>query len=74
MPAPDALEQTVAKRTDISVKIDVSVYRKVRTVAAWDGVTVAEWLSRVADNAADKRLADMAREVTKSHRRPPSES
>jgi hypothetical protein len=39
----------VAKKTElISVKIRADVYRLVKTVAAWKGETVAEYLSEIA--------------------------
>ncbi len=40
----------------VSVKIRVDVYRKVKTVASWNGEKVGEYLSRVVDPIAEKDL------------------
>jgi hypothetical protein len=56
------VDTAMGKRNDVSVKIDAAVYRKVKTVAAWQGISVAEYLSRVAAPAADRDMAKMTRE------------
>jgi hypothetical protein len=58
-----ATDTAMGKRNDVSVKIDAAVYRKVKTVAAWQGISVAEYLSRVAAPAADRDMAKMTREA-----------
>jgi hypothetical protein len=45
-----------------TVKIDAGVYRLVRTVAAWRGVSVAEYLSEIVAPVIHKELKKMARE------------
>jgi hypothetical protein len=46
-----------------TVKIDAEVYRLVRTVAAWRGVSVAEYLSDVVAPVIRKELKKMNREA-----------
>jgi hypothetical protein len=51
------------QRNDVSVKIDAEVYRLVRTVAAWRGVAVAEYLSDIVRPAVQKDIAKMSKEA-----------
>jgi hypothetical protein len=51
------------KRNDVSVKIDADVYRMVRTVAAWRGVSAAEYLSQLVRPAVTADLAKVNREA-----------
>jgi hypothetical protein len=53
----------VAKKADVSVKIDPDVYRMVRTVAAWRGINVAEYLSEIVAPIAKRDLAKMNKEI-----------
>jgi hypothetical protein len=53
----------MGKRNDVSVKIDAEVYRLVRTVAAWRGVSVAEYLSEIVAPVVRKDLKKMNREA-----------
>jgi hypothetical protein len=58
-----ATGMVMGKRNDVSVKIDAEVYRMVRTVAAWRGVSVAELLSDVVAPVIRKELKKMNREA-----------
>lgn len=62
------LDEAMPKRVDISVKIDVETYRKLRTVAAWKGVRVNEFLTQVVDPIMDRELSKMAKEVSKGQK------
>lgn len=53
----------MGKRNDVSVKIDAEVYRLVRTIAAWRGVSVAEYLSEIVAPVVRKDLKKMNREA-----------
>ncbi len=65
------MSATMTKRNDVSVKIDAEVYRKVRTVAAWRGVSVAEYLSEIVDPVATRDVAKMSKEAGDKKRPPP---
>jgi hypothetical protein len=54
------------KKTYVSVKIDAETYRVIRTVAAWKGLNVADYLSQIARGPADKDFAKMQREKADS--------
>lgn len=55
----------VAKRNEVSVKIDADVYRLVRTVAAWKGVNVSEYLSEIVAPVVRKDMAKMQKEASR---------
>jgi hypothetical protein len=57
------LETPMAKRNDVSVKIDAEVYRLVKTAASWQGKDIAEYLSEVAKEAAMRDIASISTEV-----------
>lgn len=59
---------TVAKRNEVSVKMDADVYRLVRTVAAWMGVNVSEYLSKSMAPIARRDMAKMQKEAGKDAR------
>jgi hypothetical protein len=44
------------KKSYVSVKIEADVYRDVKTVAAWKGLKVAEYLSEIARAPARRDL------------------
>jgi len=59
---------TVAKkqppqRNETSVKIDSDVYRLVRTVAAWRGVNVSEYLSEIVAPIARRDVQRMQKDL-----------
>jgi hypothetical protein len=51
-------------RPVVSVKIDADVYRLVRTVAAWKGVAVSDYLSGIVGPLARKDFARMQKEMS----------
>ncbi len=53
---------TEEKKTYVSVKIEADAYRVIRTVAAWKGLNVADYLTQIARPTADKDFAKMQRE------------
>lgn len=56
----------VAKqRKEVSVKMDAEVYRLVKTVAAWRGLTIAEYLTDVVKPIATRDWAKINREAAK---------
>lgn len=55
----------MAKRTDISVKINADVYRIIKTVAAWKGIPVSDYLSEIAGPPARRDMARMSKEAAK---------
>jgi hypothetical protein len=55
----------VAKKPDISVKIDPDVYRMVKTVAAWKDLNVAEYLSMIVEPIVRKDMAKMTKEASR---------
>jgi hypothetical protein len=63
-----ALERTVAKRQDMTVKLDAEVLRVAKIVAAYRGVTVADYLSELVRPLA---LKDLQREQAKGSPRGP---
>jgi hypothetical protein len=63
------VDSMAKKRTDISVKIQADVYRKVRTVAAWRGVNISDYLSGIVDPVVSRDLAKINKEADK----PPQE-
>jgi hypothetical protein len=56
------LERTVAKRQDVTVKLDSEVVRIAKIVAAYRGVSVADYLSESLRPIAQK---DLQKEQTK---------
>ena len=54
----DERTETMAtpKRHDVPVKIDAGVMVKVRIAAAYKGQSIAEYLSEIADAAADRDI------------------
>ncbi len=60
----------VTKRNEVSVKIDADVYRVVRTVAAWKGLNVSEYLSAIVEPIARKDMAKMHKEAAKDAKDP----
>ncbi len=62
MPLP---RDAVAKRNEVSVKMDAEVYRMVRTVAAWKGVNISEYLSANMAPIARRDMAKMQKEAAK---------
>jgi hypothetical protein len=50
------------KRQDVSVKINAEVYRLVRTVAAWRGVSIAEYLSEIVAPVVRRDLKEVNRQ------------
>jgi uncharacterized protein (DUF1778 family) len=71
------LEEPMAKRNDVSVKIDAEVYRLVKTAASWQGKDIAEYLSEVAREAATRDISGISAELQqpepKARRRKPAE-
>lgn len=60
---------TVAKqRNEVSVKIDAEVYRMVRTIAAWKGVNISEYLSEIVRPIARRDMAKVNKEASKDDR------
>ena len=57
------------KRPYTSVKIELAVYRKLRTVAAWHGSTISDYVTEIVNLAMDRELAKMAREIAPETRR-----
>lgn len=53
----------VAKKPDVSVKMDADVYRMVRTVAAWRGVNVADYLSEIVAPIVKRDMVKMNKEM-----------
>ncbi len=51
------------QRNDVSVKIDAEVYRMVKTVAAWKGVPIAEYLTEVVGPVARRDMGKMNQEI-----------
>ena len=49
----------------LSVKIDADVYRMVKTIAAWRGVAVSDYLSEIVRPIAERDLAKVTREASK---------
>ena len=65
---------SVAKRNDVSVKIDAEVYRLVKLVATWKDMSVAEYLSQTLRPIVAKKWAKINRESGKlSEDRPSNE-
>lgn len=59
--APD-----VAKRDNqMPVRINSNIYRDLRTVAAWRGLSVPDYLSQIVEPIIARALAEMAEELTK---------
>jgi hypothetical protein len=56
------MSAAVAKK-DVSVKMDADVYRMVRTVAAWRGVNVADYLSEIVAPIVKRDMAKMNKEM-----------
>jgi predicted DNA binding CopG/RHH family protein len=52
----DMLERTVAKRQDVTVKLDSEVVRTAKIVAAYRGLTVADYLSESLRPIAQRDL------------------
>jgi hypothetical protein len=66
-----AVADAMAKqRNDVSVKIDAEVYRLVKTVAAWRGITVAEYLTDIVKPAVARDWAKIGREAAKPQAKP----
>jgi hypothetical protein len=54
----DTAERPVAKRKDVTVKIDADVIHTAKIVAAYEGKTLAEFLSDVLAPIMDDKLAE----------------
>jgi hypothetical protein len=50
------------QRTYVSVKIDAEIYRLIRTVAAYRGVNVGDYLSDIAEPPARRDFDKMKKE------------
>lgn len=57
-------------RNEVSVKINADVYRMVRTVAAWKGENVSEYLSRIVEPQVRKDMAKMTKEASEPQQKP----
>jgi hypothetical protein len=53
----------VAEKPFVSVKIDAEVYRMVKTVAAWQDVTIADYLTAIVKPVVERDLAKLDREA-----------
>ena len=62
MPLPGIEEMA---RDDISVRISKKVYRLVKAVASFKGMTVADYLSQVVQPIAERDWKKINREVTR---------
>lgn len=62
-PLPDSPVAT--KPEQVSVKINADVYRLVRTVAAWKGVNISDYLSEIVEPIARRDMAKMQKEASK---------
>ncbi len=58
-------EMMAKQRNDVSVKIDAKVYRLVKAVASYKGLSVAEYLSEIVKPLASRDWAKINREVSK---------
>lgn len=56
----------MGKKTLVSVKIDADTYRMVKTVAAWRGLDIAEYLTEVVRPAVRRDLAKINKEAGKA--------
>lgn len=61
------------KRSDLSVKLDAEAYRQAKTVAAWKGVSLNEYLKQAVLAATRADLAKMRRELEKQQGHGPVE-
>lgn len=62
------VERETMKRNDIPVRIDVEAVRKARIVAAYRGVALNEYLSKIVHDVAS---ADLAAEQSANTEPPP---
>jgi hypothetical protein len=60
-----------AARRYVSIKIADDVRRKLRTVAAWKGVDMSQYLSALVEPILDRELAGMGKQLAKTSRRKP---
>jgi hypothetical protein len=66
---PDTVELTVAKRKDVTVKMDSDVVAEAKMVAASKEITLAEYLSELVRPLVQR---DLAQETNRRiHQRPP---
>lgn len=57
----------VAKKNEVSVKMNADVYRLVKTLAAWRNVTIADYLGEIVDPVVRRDLKKMQREAARDH-------
>lgn len=57
--------RTVTKRNDVSVKVDSEAVRIARNVATYEGIPLAEYLSRVIEESASRRWQEILDEEQK---------
>jgi hypothetical protein len=48
-------DTNMARRNDISVKLDPRVYRYAKTLAAWEGMRLAEFISLAVAEVVEKK-------------------
>jgi hypothetical protein len=51
----EELDMTKPPRNDMSAKLDARVYRYARTLAAWEGIRMAEFLSLAVAEVVEKK-------------------
>jgi hypothetical protein len=73
--SPATAEQAMAKRNDVSVKVDVEVIADARIAAAYKGMPLAEYLSEslrpiVARDIEEGHAAKAAKAAGKGKRKP----
>jgi hypothetical protein len=55
------------KRNKVSVKLDGDIYRLVKTIAAYRGVTIEEYLSEIVGPIAHRDWVKITREVDRAN-------
>jgi hypothetical protein len=58
----------MAKRNDVSVRIDAELYRLARTVAGWRDLGIGDYLNEIIGPAVRRDLEKMNKEIERQQR------